>query len=205
MPARTARSRTHRACTVLLGVVLAQVADLVGSTRQRCKTRSPTIGGASRRAAADPARRQAGTPSRRACMTGARATAARGPPGRPLIPALEAHLAHGELLGYGDGVVVERRRTLAGAVTWRALEGEVVQRRGADVVAHSFDALLRGDELVAGGHVDAVEAGDAGETVELGVGERLAGAGLVERVDQLAGGCCRARSSRRPRRGACPR
>ena len=94
-----------------------------------------------------------------------------------------------------------RGRPVAGL---QAVEREVVQRGGADVVADLVDALVGGDQLVARGHVDAVEAGELdGRRADAQV--HLAGAGLVAACRRACRWCCRARWSRRPRPAACPR
>src|SRR5450759_3815352 len=105
---------------------------------------------------------------------------------------LEAHLAHGVLLGHGDGVVAVEagaaelapRQAGAGLQT---VEREVVEAGGADMVAHLIDRLVGGDELGARGHVDAVVAGIL-DRRRADAQVHLFGAGAEQHVDQLARG-----------------
>src|SRR5665647_3081396 len=105
---------------------------------------------------------------------------------------LEAHLAHGVLLGHGDGVVAVEagaaelapRQAGAGLQT---VEREVVEAGGADVVADLIDRLVGGDELGARGHVDAVVAGIL-DRRRADAQVHLFGAGAEQHVDELARG-----------------
>ncbi len=123
--------------------------------------------------------------------------ASRGPRAAPygvqLAPSrLEAHLAHGQLLRHGDGVLAVEAGAAevvlgqAGALL-QAVEREVVQGGGADAVADLLHALSGSHQLGSGGHVDAVEARVAdGRRADAQV--HLSGAGRIEHVDDLAGG-----------------
>ena len=91
----------------------------------------------------------------------------------------------------------QRRRRL------HALEREVGERGRADVLAHLLDRAVRGDQLVLVGHVDAVEA-RRDDRRRRDAHVHLGRARVEQHLHDLRASCCRARSSRRRRRAACP-